>query len=87
MKYYRIRKLINGYRIKPSLKGYKLVGVPRKPLQDMVVDTPEGKMVLNRHSKCVHEETFEDKYGRNRTYTLYYYIYKQKQVTDQLQLL
>ena len=74
MKHYKIKKLINGYRISPLLKSRTLVGLPFKyscmPIQ---VTCKDKSMVINRDTPLLHQEQFKDKFGRDRLYTLFYY--------------
>ena len=74
MKHYTIRKLIKGYRLKSTLKGLTLVGVPvhcRK--HDIMINHKGITMLINKNSRLLHQEIFKDKYKPNRQYVLYYY--------------
>ncbi len=77
MKHYTILKLIKGYKLKPSLKGLTLVGVPfhcRK--HEIMVNYGGIRMLVNKNSRLLHQEMFRDKYRPNRHYVLYYYEWK-----------
>lgn len=74
MLHYQIKKLIKGYRLKPSLKGMTLIGIPHHcRSHDVIVYYKGEKMLINKNSKLYHREMFKDKYRPNRYYTLYYY--------------
>ena len=77
MRNYTIRKLIKGYRIKPTLKDKTLVAIPFKYKgEDIKVTKNNDSIVIDHNSQLLHSQSFEDKYGRNKNYTLYYYEWK-----------
>jgi hypothetical protein len=77
MKHYTIRKLIQGFKLKPSLKGITLIGIPYECRYNAVkVQYKDFKMLINSNSPLLHKEMFKDKFKDNRYYTLYYYEWK-----------
>lgn len=84
MKKYTIKKLIKGYKIKPSLKDKTLVAIPHtKPTHVIYGDE---SMDITEHTPLLHSQTFDDKFRHNRQYTLYYYEWEQKTETHQTSL-
>jgi len=82
---YNIKKLIKGYKIKPSLKGLTLVAVPSKFSNKTIKIThKEERMVITKDSPLLHNESFMDKFGRNKQYTLYYYEWKPNKLQQSL---
>ena len=82
---YNLKKLIKGYRIKPSLKGLTLVGIPYSfTTQSIKVKHKEDKMLITKESPLLHKEQFKDQYGRNKLYTLYYYEWKPNKLQQSL---
>ena len=71
---YKLKKLIKGYSVSPLLKNRILVGIPYKhESKDIKVQHKEEKMIITNNTPLLHKEQFNDKYGRNTFYTLYYY--------------
>tara|TARA_R100000306_G_scaffold41352_1_gene40327 strand:- start:387 stop:644 length:258 start_codon:yes stop_codon:yes gene_type:complete len=76
---YRIKKLIKGYRIKPSLKDKTLIAVPFKYKGNNIeISFNNKKMIIKKDSSLLHYQSFKDKFGRNKQYTLYYYEWIEK---------
>ncbi len=74
MKHYTIRKLIKGYKLKTSLRGLTLIGIPyHSRYHDIMVDHQGVKMLITKNSPMLHKEMFRDKFRPNRMYVLYYY--------------
>ena len=74
MKHYKIKKLVNGYRVSPLLKTRILVALPYINTSESIsVVCGNETMIVNRETPLLHQESFKDKFGRNRNYTLYYY--------------
>ena len=74
MKQYLIKKLISGYRINPSLSGMTLVGIPHNVKENSVqVQYADQKMIINSNTPLLGKKSFKDKFGRDKTYILYYY--------------
>ena len=71
---YLLKKLIKGYKISPDYKGLTLVALPFKYNGEKItVEYSEDKMLIDRDTPLLQERTFPDKFGRDKTYTLYYY--------------
>jgi len=74
MKKYLIKKLISGYRINPSLSGMTLVGIPHNVKDNSIqVQYADQKMIINSNTPLLGKKSFKDKFGRDKTYILYYY--------------
>jgi hypothetical protein len=74
MKYYKIKKLINGHRVSPLLKTRTLIGIPFKyEYMPIHVTCNDKSMTIHRDTPLLHEKEFKDKFGRDKNYTLYYY--------------
>jgi len=74
MKQYLIKKLISGYRINPSLSGMTLVGIPHNVKDNSIqVQYADQKMIINSNTPLLGKKSFKDKFGRDKTYILYYY--------------
>lgn len=86
MKRYNLNKLIPGYKIRPSLKGKTLVALPFQVKEPTTVIHNNENYHLQKDSPLLHQETFKDKFGRNKTYTLYYYEYTKEVITNQTKL-
>ena len=85
MKHYTIRKLINGYMLKTTLRVITLVGIPYMPTRNtsIMVNYQGIKMLINTHSALLHKEIFKDRFIANKYYTLYYFEWlpNKKQIT------
>ena len=80
MKHYKIKKLVNGYRVSPLLKTRTLVALPYINTHESIsVVCGNETMIVNRETPLLYQESFKDKYGRNRNYTLYYYEWNPSQ--------
>lgn len=85
MKHYKIKKLVNGYRVSPLLKTRTLVALPYINTHESIsVVCGNETMIVNRETPLLHQESFKDKYGRNRNYTLYYYEWNPSQDQQRL---
>ena len=74
MRHYTIRRLIKGYKLKRSLSGMTLIGIPYHcRYNEVMVSFDKCKMLITRNTPLLHKEIFKDKYRPNRMYTLYYY--------------
>ena len=74
MKTYLLKKLVNGYKINPRYKGMTLVALPFKFVNEKIlVKHSDKKMIIDKDTPLLREQTFPDKFGRDKTYTLYYY--------------
>lgn len=77
MRTYKIRKLIKGYKINPSLKDKTLVAIPFKYQgEDIKITKDNDSIIIGYNSTLLHSKSFDDKFGRNKQYTLYYYEWK-----------
>ena len=74
MKSYLLKKLIAGYKVNPKYSGIDLVALPYKYTNEKIlVKHSDKKMVIDKDTPLLREQTFPDKFGRDKTYTLYYY--------------
>tara|TARA_R100000654_G_scaffold40560_2_gene66562 strand:- start:445 stop:705 length:261 start_codon:yes stop_codon:yes gene_type:complete len=77
MKFYKIKKLIKGYRVSPDLKHLTLVGIPFKYGGIRIkIQYEKEIMEISRDNPLLGSKNFKDQFGRNREYTLYYYEWK-----------
>jgi len=74
MKPYLLKKLIPGYKLGPDHKDKQLVALPYKYNgTKILVKHSDKKMIIDQNTPLLGEQTFPDKFGRDKTYTLYYY--------------
>ena len=74
MKSYILKKLVNGYKVSPKIKDLTLVALPFKFANEKIlVKHSDKKMIIDQDTPLLGEKTFPDKFGRDKTYTLYYY--------------
>ena len=87
MKSYLLKKLIPGYRLSPNHKDKQLVALPYKYYGfKILVKYSDKKMIIDQDSKLLGKQTFPDKYGRDKTYTLYYYQWQPNKNQIKLEL-
>ena len=87
MKSYLLRKLIAGYKVNPKYSGIDLVALPYKYTNEKIlVKHSEKKMVIDKDTPLLREQTFPDKFGRDKTYTLYYYQWQPSKNQIKLEL-
>ena len=87
MKTYLLKKLVNGYRINPKYKGMTLVALPFKFVNEKIlVKHSDKKMVIDQDTQLLGSKTFEDKFGRDRNYTLFYYQWEPSKNQIKLEL-
>jgi hypothetical protein len=87
MKQYLIKKLISGYRINPSLSGMTLVGIPHNVKDNSIqVQYADQKMIINSNTPLLGKKSFKDKFGRDKTYILYYYEWTPNKTQIKLEL-
>ena len=87
MKKYLIKKLISGYRINPSLSGMTLVGIPHNVKDNSIqVHYADQKMIINSSTPLLGKKSFKDKFGRDKTYILYYYEWTPNKTQIKLEL-
>jgi hypothetical protein len=82
MKFYRLEKLINGYKVDPRFKGKLLVAFKEDYLKNGVIVFFDGKrMEFNKDDEPLATSTpFEDKFGRG-DYKLVYFEWEPRQKT------
>jgi hypothetical protein len=78
MKFYKIKKLIAGYRL--SFPGKTLIAFPDKYLNkgDVCVGINGQHMVIKNRQKALTFRVFKDKFGRKKDYTLSYFEWDPK---------
>ena len=87
MKSYLLKKLIAGYKVNPRHSGLDLVALPYKyTTEKILVRHSDKKMIIDQHTPLLGEQTFPDKFGRNKTYTLYYYQWQPSKNQIKLEL-
>tara|TARA_R100001082_G_C4350096_1_gene154177 strand:+ start:300 stop:563 length:264 start_codon:yes stop_codon:yes gene_type:complete len=87
MKSYLLKKLIAGYRVNPKYKQDSLVALPYKYTNEKIlVRYGDKKMIIDRDTPLLGEQNFPDKFGRNKTYTLYYYQWQPSKNQIKLEL-
>lgn len=75
MKVYKIKKLIEGYRI--GFPGKIIIAFPEKYLNkgDVLVGFEGKHMMIANKQKPLSYRVFTDKFGRNKNYTLCYFVW------------
>ena len=74
MKSYILKKLIEGYKVNHRHRGVNLVAIPYKYYNEKILVIPDNKeMTIDQDTPLLGSETFEDKFGRGTSYTLFYY--------------
>ena len=87
MKSYLLKKLIAGYKVNPKYSGIDLVALPYKYTNEKIlVKHSDKKMVIDKDTPLLREQTFPDKFGRDKTYTLYYYQWQPNKNQIKLEL-
>jgi|TARA_R100000479_G_C6216152_1_gene139941 hypothetical protein len=87
MKSYLLKKLIAGYKLSPNHKDKKLVALPYKYNgTKILVEHSDKKMIIDKDTPLLGEQTFADKFGRDKTYTLYYYQWQPSKNQIKLEL-
>ena len=87
MKSYLLKKLIAGYKVNPRHSGLNLVALPYKFTNEKIlVKHSDKKMIIDKDTPLLGEQTFPDKFGRDKTYTLYYYQCEPNKVQTKLEL-
>jgi hypothetical protein len=84
---YKLKKLIPGYKIKHSLSKQTLVALPysnkeiflQNSTDSILLSYEDKNMYIDKNTPLLAEKTFPDKFGRDKTYTLYYYEWKPTQ--------
>ena len=87
MKSYLLKKLIKGFKINPKHSGLDLVALPYKYTNEKIlVKHSNKKMIIDQDTPLLGEQTFPDKFGRDKTYTLYYYPWQPSKNQIKLEL-
>ena len=87
MKPYLLKKLIAGYKVNPRHSGLELVALPYKYTnQKILVKHSDKEMTIDQDTPLLGEQTFPDKFGRDKTYTLYYYQWQPNKNQIKLEL-
>jgi hypothetical protein len=87
MKTYLLKKLIAGYKVNPRHSGLSLVALPYKYTNEKIlVRHSDKKMIIDQDTPLLGEQTFPDKFGRDKTYTLYYYQWEPSKNQIKLEL-
>ena len=75
MKVYKIKKLIEGYRV--GFPGQTVIAFPEKYLNkgDVLVGFEGKHMMIANKEKPLSYRVFADKFGRNKNYTLCYFVW------------
>ena len=74
MKSYLLKKLIAGYKVNPRYSGLDLVALPYKYTNEKILVKHGGKkMILDQDTELLGSRTFQDKFGRDKDYILFYY--------------
>lgn len=73
MNKYRAKSLIAGDKVDPKFKGMTLVATPNGTDHTQMVTFAHEYMVIPKRSRPLCVRTFEDKYGRNKKYHLFYF--------------
>lgn len=76
MKKYRSEKLIRGEDLKEEYKGLVLVAPPISSQHTFMVTFGHEYMIVKKHTKPLEVRTFHDKFGKDKNYRLYYFIWK-----------
>ena len=87
MKSYLLKKLIAGYKVNPRHSGLDLVALPYKYTnKKILVKLSDKKMIIDKDTPFLGEQTFPAKFGRDKTYTLYYYQWQPSKNQIKLEL-
>ena len=74
MKSYILKKLIAGYKVNPRHSGLDLVALPYKYTNEKILVKHGGKkMIIDQDTELLGSRTFQDKFGRDKDYILFYY--------------
>ena len=87
MKSYLLKKLIAGYKVNPRHSGLDLVALPYKYTNEKILVKHGGKkMIIDQDTELLGSRTFEDKFGRDTNYTLFYYQWQPNKNQIKLEL-
>jgi len=74
VKSYILKKLIAGYKVNPRHSGLDLVALPYKYTNEKILVKHGGKkMIIDQDTELLGSRTFQDKFGRDKDYILFYY--------------
>lgn len=76
MNKYRAKSLIAGADVDPKFKGMTLVATRYGSDHTQMITFGHEYIILPKKSKPLCVRTFEDKFGRDQQYHLYYYEWK-----------
>jgi len=87
LKSYLLKKLIAGYKVNPRHSGLDLVALPYKYTNEKIlVKHSDKKMIIDQDTPLLGSKTFEDKFGRDTNYTLFYYQWEPSKKQLKLEL-
>jgi len=87
VKSYLLKKLIAGYKVNPRHSGLDLVALPYKYTNEKIlVKHSDKKMIIDQDTLLLGSKTFEDKFGRDTNYTLFYYQWEPSKKQLKLEL-
>ena len=87
MKSYLLKKLIKGFKINPKHSGLDLVALPYKYTNEKILVKHGGKkMIIDQDTELLGSRTFQDKFGRDKDYILFYYQWQPNKNQIKLEL-
>ena len=87
MKSYLLKKLIAGYKVNPRHSGLDLVALPYKYTNEKILVKHGGKkMIIDQDTELLGSRTFQDKFGRDKDYILFYYQWQPSKNQIKLEL-
>ena len=87
MKSYLLKKLIAGYKVNPRHSGLDLVALPYKYTNEKILVKHSGKkMIIDQDTELLGSRTFQDKFGRDKDYILFYYQWQPSKNQIKLEL-
>ena len=79
---YKIKSLVDGFKVDPIYRGMKLVAIPEKrvkPMHSTLVGFENETMVIPANAQPLKRIQFQDKFSRD-PYWLVYFEWKPKQL-------
>jgi len=87
VKSYILKKLIAGYKVNPRHSGLDLVALPYKYTNEKILVKHGGKkMIIDQDTELLGSRTFQDKFGRDKDYILFYYQWQPSKNQIKLEL-
>ena len=87
MKSYLLKKLIAGYKVNPRYSGLDLVALPYKYTNEKIlVKHSDKKMIIDQDTELLGSRKFQDKFGRDKEYILFYYQWQPSKNQIKLEL-